>query len=191
MSSNTSASGRGGDISLDGRELLITDGAQIRSISTDSGNAGNITMNGRDRITIIGSGEYDPRAKFLIDGINTTTASIQYIPASQLPPGSDPNGALIIINPLYSSEPVIVPSTTSLLLITSFTGINANSSGAGAAGNISLQAPAIDIGFLSLVSNVVVGIGDSARVSIQAKKFSLFYSTIFSSSIRSKNGRIE
>ena len=188
VSSNTSASGRGGDISLDGRELLITDGAQIRSIATGAGSSGNITVNGRDRITIIGSGEYDPRAKFLIDGINTITASIQYIPASQLPPGSDPNGAVIIINPLYSPEPFIIPSTLSLLLITSFTGINANSSGAGAAGNISLQAPTIDIKSLSLVSNVVVGIGDSARVSIQARDLNLIYSTIFSSSIRSKNG---
>ena len=188
VSSNTSASGRGGDISVEGREVWITDGAQLRSIATGLGNAGNITVNGRDRITIIGSGDYDPRAKFFIDGINTTTASFQYVPASQLPLGFDPNGAVIIINPRYSPEPFIIPSTTILSLVTSFTGINASSSGAGAAGNISLQAPAIDVKYLSLISNVVVGIGDSAKVSIRAKDLNLVYSTIFSSSLRSKNG---
>jgi filamentous hemagglutinin family protein len=188
VKTQTSGPGSGGDVVVEGREIRITDGAQIQSLSTRAGSSGNVRVTASDRILIEGNGSIDPISDFLLATINLVGSSAQYIPASQLPPGSDPNGALLLINPLYSDQPLIIPVQTAIFLNQQFTGINAGSSGSGKAGNIALQAPKIDILFLSLISNTAVGEGDSAKVSIQTQNMNLSYSTILSSSIRSKQG---
>ncbi len=190
VSTDTSGSGPGGNLSVLGRDVSITEGGQLRSISSGDGNSGMIQVKASDRIFIKGQDVFDPLSKFLIASINTSSASFRYIPASQLRPNSDPRGVLLINNSIYSPDPVIIPISLNIDLNEKYTGIKASSYGNGKAGNIDLLAPLLDIRSFSLISNISTGPGDSARISIQAKTVNLKDSTIFSSTVLSKNGGI-
>ncbi len=190
VSTDTNGSGDGGNLSALGQDIRILNGGQLRSISSGDGNSGRILVDASDRILIIGNSDYDLVSAFLINSISTISASIRYIPASQLPPNSDPRGILLLNNPLYSSEPFIIPVSVNIALNDKYTGIKASSYGGGKAGNIDLQAPLVEAYSFSLISNISTGFGDSAKVSIQAKTVNLDSSSILTSAIRSKNGGI-
>jgi filamentous hemagglutinin family protein len=186
VSANTTGSGMGGNIWVEGQDIQILDGGQLRSLTRGDGNSGDIQVKASDRILVKGSGELELLSAFLIGSTNTSTASIRYIPVSQLPPDFDPNGAVIINNPLYSAESVIIPIRIYIESNEKYTGIKASSYSNGKSGNIDLQAPLIDIRNLSLISNSSIGLGESAQTLLQAKTVNLENSTIFSSTIRSK-----
>jgi filamentous hemagglutinin family protein len=186
VSANTIGSGMGGNILVEGQDIQILDGGQLRSLTTGDGNSGNIQVKASDRIWIKGNGELDLVAAFLIGSTNTSIASIRYIPASRLPPDSDVDGVVVITNPLYSPKDIIIPIRTNIALNEAYTGIKASSYSNGKSGNIDLQAPLIDIRNLSLVSNSSTGFGEGAQILLQAKNINLENSTIFSSTIRSK-----
>ncbi len=188
VSTDTAGSSSGGNLSVLGQDVSITEGGQLRSISSGDGDSGMIRVEGSDRILIKGQDVFDEGSRFLINVFNTSSASFRYIPVSQLPPNSDPRGVLLISDPINSSTPVIIPLSLSIDLNEKYTGIKASSYGNGKAGNIDLLSPLIDIRFFSLISNNSIGLGDSAKISIQAKEFNLNSSTILSSTIRSKRG---
>lgn len=185
---DTSGSGSGGNLSVLGQDIQIIEGGQLRSVSSGNGDSGNVQVNASDRILIKGQDVYDPVSRFLIFSFNTSSASIRYIPPSELPPNADQRGILLLNNPIYSPEAVVIPVSLNIALNDKYTGIKASSYGRGKAGNIDLQAPLIDVRFFSLISNVSTDLGDSAKISIQAKTVNLNNSTILSSTIRSKNG---
>ncbi len=190
VSTDTNGSGQGGNLSVLGQDIRITEGGQLRSVSSGDGNSGMIQVKASDRIFIKGQDVFDPLSRFLVASINSSSASIRYIPASQLPPNSDPRGAILVNNLIYSPTPVIIPISLNIELNEKYTGIKASSYSNGKAGNIDLLSPLIDISFFSLISNISIGLGDSAKVSIQGNTVNLQDSTIFSSTILAKNGGI-
>jgi filamentous hemagglutinin family protein len=190
VSTASQGSGSGGNLSALGQDVSIMDGGQLRSAASGNGDSGMIQVNASNRILVKGEDNYDPISASLISSITSSTATVRYIPASQLPPDSDPNGIFVIRNPLYYTDPLIIPVSLNIALNEKYTGIKASSYGNGKAGDINLQAPLIDVRFFSLISNSSIGLGNSAKVAIQAKTLNLDYSTILSSSIRSKSGGV-
>jgi filamentous hemagglutinin family protein len=186
VSTDTKGSGRGGNLSVEGQDIQILDGGQLRSITSGDGNSGDIQVKASDRILVKGSGELELISSFLIDSTNSSTTSIRYIPVSQLPPGFDPNGAVMVNYPLYSPGSFIIPVRIYIESNEKYTGVKASSYSNGKSGNIDLQAPLIDIRNLSLISNSSISLGESAQILLQAKTINLDNSTIFSGSIRSK-----
>lgn len=191
VSTDSTASGAGGQLWLEGQTINILEGGQLRSASSGDGNSGNIQVKASKQILIKDKDIYDPISAFLVDSINTISSNVGYIPASQLPPNSDPKGILLLTNPLYSLEPIIIPVSLSIALNQKYTGINASSTGNGKAGNIDIQSPLVNIQAFSLISNASIGLGDSAKISIQAQQVNMENSSIIGSTILANGGMVE
>nr|MDJ0900176.1 filamentous hemagglutinin [Xenococcus sp. MO_188.B8] len=147
------AVGNAGIVSINTRNLTLTNGAQILSATFGKGNAGNVTINATDTVSL------DGEAK---NGANSTISS-------SVQPEAVGNGGDVNID-------------TSNLFLTNGAQIDSGTFGEGNAGNVTIKATGVvsldgegkdgfDSGIASSVSSSAVGNG--GNISIDAKNLSL------------------
>ncbi|MDZ8260114.1 filamentous hemagglutinin N-terminal domain-containing protein [Nostoc sp. ChiQUE01b] len=58
LTTQTTGTEKGGDLTINTRKLVVRDGAQVFTSTTGEGNGGNLTVNAYESVEVIGSGSY-------------------------------------------------------------------------------------------------------------------------------------
>jgi large exoprotein involved in heme utilization and adhesion len=130
---NPTSTGNGGNIDLQTRSLLLTDGGQITANTAGSGRAGDIVVNSRDRVTLTGAntGLFAQTTSATGAGgniiVDTSAFQIANIATLNATTSSQSSGGSITVNANTFNG-----TTGSQLLTTTF--------GSGSAGNITVTA---------------------------------------------------
>ncbi|GAB4189428.1 MAG: hypothetical protein Fur006_30740 [Coleofasciculaceae cyanobacterium] len=200
ISSETFASGAGGEVSVSTGELTLTDGGQISTLTgaIATGKGGNVSVNANS-MTAVGSYPFNP---LVITGIasyalgegaggnlTVSTARITLLDGGQIfswNPGSGRGGDVTV----NASESIFGKGVNPLAPVVG-SGIYASAVGAGDGGNINVSTPQLTLSEGARISSFVVtqtpggipvpnaGTGDGGNVRVNADRIELIGTSPF------------
>jgi hypothetical protein len=157
LSTSTMGPGHGGEITLQARQLQLTDGAIIAAESTGTGNAGSLTLTARDTLLLRGHSAVTTAASEATGGnIQVTASSLVRLQDSQITAtvgGGAGDGGNVIIDPEF--------------IVLQGSQITANAF-AGTGGRITLTASKAFLADPSSVITASSTLGINGEVNIQA-----------------------
>jgi len=148
----TFGSGKGGDVTLNARRLVVRDGGAIVASTLGAGQGGNVTVTASESVEIVGT-----TTKGFPSVINTASVDLSRALLG-LPPASGAAGSLSI--------------TTGRFSVRDGAGVGVQSYGAGAAGSINVVADSIVLNTKAIIDGTSLS-GTGANINLRARDIQL------------------
>ncbi len=194
---NPRAQGTAGGIKVDTGSLSLTDGAQLGASTFGAGNAGAISITATDTITLSGGdsmgfrsgifSQVNPEAEGTAGGITIDTGSLSLSDGAEVSARTEGKGAaneiVIITNTLevtsgsqiqtntttnFKAADITLDISDKLFLSGTNSGLFAETTGAGNAGNIIVNSPQLTIDQGASISAFTTARGDGGTITVNA-----------------------
>ncbi|OUL29761.1 hypothetical protein BV378_05070 [Nostoc sp. RF31YmG] len=166
------ATGAGGNLNLETRQLIVRDGAQIGSGTFSVASAGNLTVKASDSVELMGTGSglftsVEPRATGAGGNLTLETGKLTVRDGAQIQAGTFGSGSAGNLT-LKAADSVEVIGTTSDGNYSSslFTSVEPGATGAG--GNLTLETGKLTVRDGAQINAGTFGIGSAGNLVVKA-----------------------